>query len=34
MVVRTAERGRYAGQQFYGCVNYPQCRITRSVADA
>jgi restriction system protein len=34
MVLRTAQRGRYAGQQFYGCPNYPQCRVTRRVADA
>jgi restriction system protein len=34
MVLRTAQRGRYSGQQFYGCANYPQCRITRRMADA
>ena len=34
MVRRTAQRGRYAGQQFYGCANYPQCRITRGLLDA
>jgi hypothetical protein len=26
MVLRTAQRGAMAGQQFYGCRNYPQCR--------
>jgi restriction system protein len=34
LVLRTAQRGRYAGQPFYGCANYPQCRITRRVANA
>jgi restriction system protein len=33
MVLRTAQRGRYAGQQFYGCLNYPQCRVTRGLLD-
>jgi hypothetical protein len=28
MVIRTAQRGNYAGQQFYGCPNYPMCRET------
>lgn len=26
MVIRTSSNGQYAGQQFYGCSNYPQCR--------
>ena len=26
MVLRTAARGANAGRQFYGCVNYPNCR--------
>jgi len=26
MVLRTAQRGKYKGRQFYGCVNYPRCR--------
>jgi hypothetical protein len=26
MVMRTAQRGSNAGQQFYGCTNYPKCR--------
>jgi hypothetical protein len=26
MVIRTARRGPYTGQQFYGCPNYPECR--------
>ena len=26
MVLRTARRGPNAGQQFYGCSNYPKCR--------
>jgi hypothetical protein len=26
MVLRTASKGTQAGQQFYGCRNYPKCR--------
>jgi capsular polysaccharide biosynthesis protein len=26
MVLRTAGRGRYDGQQFWGCSTYPKCR--------
>jgi predicted RNA-binding Zn-ribbon protein involved in translation (DUF1610 family) len=26
MVLRTARNGAQAGQQFYGCVDYPKCR--------
>jgi hypothetical protein len=26
LVLRTVRNGRHAGKQFYGCVNYPQCR--------
>lgn len=29
MKLRTARRGANAGQQFWGCVNYPQCQGTR-----
>ena len=29
MVLRTATRGAHAGQQFYGCPNFPDCRQTR-----
>lgn len=25
MVLRTAARGSYAGQQFWGCSTYPKC---------
>ncbi len=28
MVLRTASKGKAAGQQFYGCRNYPKCRET------
>jgi hypothetical protein len=27
MVLRTAKRGNTPGQQFYGCPNYPRCRV-------
>lgn len=26
MVLRTAKQGRYAGRQFHGCSQYPQCK--------
>lgn len=26
MIVRKAKTGRYAGQQFFGCSRYPQCK--------
>lgn len=29
MTLRTAKRGRYAGNQFWGCVTYPKCRGIR-----
>ncbi len=28
MVLRTVSKGKQAGQQFYGCRNYPRCRET------
>ena len=31
LVVRTARRGPGAGQQFYGCSNYPKCKYTRNI---
>lgn len=31
MVLRTSSRGERAGQQFYGCPNYPKCRETMPV---
>jgi DNA-binding helix-hairpin-helix protein with protein kinase domain len=30
MVRRTARRGRYAGNQFWGCSRYPRCKGTRA----
>jgi hypothetical protein len=32
MVLRTARRGPRAGNQFWGCSGYPQCKATRGVA--
>lgn len=29
LVLRTASRGENAGEQFYGCENYPRCRFTQ-----
>lgn len=31
MILRTSTRGEWAGQQFYGCPNYPKCRETRPI---
>ena len=31
LVLRTAKQGPYAGNQFYGCSNYPKCRYTRNI---
>lgn len=31
LVLRTAQRGVYAGNQFYGCSNYPKCKYTRDL---
>jgi ssDNA-binding Zn-finger/Zn-ribbon topoisomerase 1 len=28
LILRTATRGANAGNQFYGCSNYPQCNFT------
>jgi hypothetical protein len=33
MVLRTAGRGRYEGQQFWGCSTYPKCRGTIAIAE-
>ncbi len=33
MVLRTAKRGANAGNQFWGCSNYPRCRQTRPLVD-
>jgi hypothetical protein len=33
MVLRTATRGKHRGMQFYGCVNYPQCREVKPVSN-
>lgn len=32
MVLRTARRGQYEGQQFWGCSTYPNCRAVVGVA--
>ena len=31
LVIRTATKGVNAGNQFYGCSNYPKCKYTRNV---
>lgn len=30
LVLRTAKRGENAGNQFYGCSNYPKCKFTKN----
>lgn len=32
MILRTATRGKNAGQKFYGCPNYPKCRQVIPIA--
>ena len=29
LVVRTAKKGPHAGEQFYGCSNFPNCRYIK-----
>ena len=31
LVIRTAQRGTYAGSQFYGCSNYPKCKFIKNI---
>lgn len=31
LVLRTAKNGAYAGNQFYGCSNYPKCKYIRNL---
>ena len=31
LVIRTARQGTNAGNQFYGCSNYPRCKYTRKI---
>ena len=31
LVLRTAKRGPYTGNQFYGCSNYPKCHYTKQL---
>ncbi|MBD5088739.1 MAG: helicase [Clostridiales bacterium] len=31
LILRTAKRGDYAGSQFYGCQNYPNCRFIENI---
>jgi len=34
MRLRTARKGKHAGQQFWGCASYPQCEGTRELPGA
>ncbi len=31
LVLRTAKKGMHAGEQFYGCSNYPNCNFIRNL---
>ena len=31
LVLRTAKQGPYAGNQFYGCSNYPKCKYIKNI---
>ncbi|MBP5495463.1 MAG: NERD domain-containing protein [Lachnospiraceae bacterium] len=31
LVLRTAQRGAHAGNQFYGCSNYPNCKFVKNI---
>ncbi|MTI67903.1 MAG: DUF2726 domain-containing protein [Firmicutes bacterium] len=31
MVKRTATRGKYKGNEFWGCTNYPKCKETKEI---
>ena len=31
LVLRTAQKGKNAGKQFYGCSNYPKCRYIENL---
>lgn len=33
LVLRTAKKGANAGNQFYGCANFPKCRYIKNVED-
>ena len=32
LILRTATKGAYAGKQFYGCSNYPQCKYIQNLS--
>ncbi len=34
MILRTAKNGAQIGRKFYGCVNYPRCRVILPVEEA
>ena len=33
LVLRTAKKGAHAGESFYGCSGYPNCRYTKSLEE-
>jgi hypothetical protein len=32
MILRTAGKGKYAGEQFFGCAHYPKCKQKKHIA--
>jgi predicted RNA-binding Zn-ribbon protein involved in translation (DUF1610 family) len=34
LVLRTAKSGSNAGNEFYGCSNFPKCRFMKAISDA
>lgn len=32
LVLRTAHKGSHAGNNFYGCSNYPKCKFTKNIS--
>lgn len=33
LVLREAKKGAYAGNEFYGCSNFPKCRYVRNISE-
>lgn len=34
LVLRKAKRGKYVGESFYGCSNYPKCKYIRKIEES
>jgi len=33
MVLRTAQRGKYREQKFWGCTDFPRCKGVKNIED-